>query len=392
MFWFGQIVSQLGDRIHTLAVIWLVYLWTKSGTALAVVLIASTLPSILISPWAGSITDRMNRKYIAIASDLARSALVISLIALNATSGLNLWTLALITALIAVASAFFNPATFAIIPSIVAPEQLVRANAISQLSTSASAALGFMIGSGLIAGIGVSTAFAFNAVSFLISAAMIRKISYSQTRQARSLPFYEEFKAGFGVIRGIPLVTKILLPVVLINLVFSALPVLIPFFGEGTFQAGSAGVGFLMASFTAGMFMGAAFLSYSSFNATIGRVMVVGLGIVGAAFVIMGIFAYLPIFLATLALIGFSLNFVNICLLGLFQRVVPTDVRGKFFSFLTAISLSSQPISYGLTGWLADTIKPELILLVCGVAIIMIALWLLRVKELGLETIRGVNA
>ena len=47
-FWVGQVVSQIGDRIHTLAVIWLVYSWTRSGTALGLVLIAATLPSVMI--------------------------------------------------------------------------------------------------------------------------------------------------------------------------------------------------------------------------------------------------------------------------------------------------------------------------------------------------------
>ena len=82
-FWFGQVISQIGDRIHTLAVIWLVYSWTKSGTALGLVLIAATLPSVLVSPWAGALSDRLNRKQIAIGCDGVRSVLVIVLATLG---------------------------------------------------------------------------------------------------------------------------------------------------------------------------------------------------------------------------------------------------------------------------------------------------------------------
>jgi len=83
-----------------------------------------------------------------------------------------------------------------------------------------------------------------------------------------------------------------------------------------------------------------------------------------------------------LILIGFALNGANICLITLFQRVIPGEVRGKFFSLLTAVSLSGQPISYGLTGWFSDLVNPAGILLVCGVALLVCAGMIYRIVEL----------
>jgi MFS transporter, DHA3 family, macrolide efflux protein len=144
-------VSQIGDRIHTLAVIWLVYSWTKSGTALGIVLIAATLPSVLISPWAGAVSDRLNRKHIAIACDITRCVLVFALAGMAHYNLLNMPVITAMTALISIASSFFNPATLAMLPSIISSKDLARGNAITQLSANASGALGFLLGSGLMA-------------------------------------------------------------------------------------------------------------------------------------------------------------------------------------------------------------------------------------------------
>jgi MFS family permease len=381
-FWFGQVISQVGDRIHTLAVIWLVYSWTKSGTALGVVLIAATLPSVLISPWAGAVSDRLSRKSIAIACDATRSALVLVLAGMAHYNLLTMPVIVVMTALISIASSFFNPATLAMIPSIIPSQDLARANAITQLSANASGALGFLLGSGLIAAIGVPAAFLFNGVSFFGSALLIAKISYQDSPSPKALSFVSDLKEGWSVVNSIPVVSRILGPLVVINFLFSSLSVLIPIFGEGVFKSGSTGVGLLLASYTCGMFLAALALSSFQLQANMSRLVTTSLLAVGACFLAMGLVERLPLFVAALALVGFALNGTNICLITLFQRLIPGEVRGKFFSLLTAVSLSAQPLAFGVTGWLADLVNPAGILLFCGIALFLCAGLIYRITEL----------
>lgn len=381
-FWLGQVISQIGDRIHTLAVIWLVYSWTKSGTALGLVLIAATLPSVLISPWSGTISDRLNRKHIAIACDLTRGALTIALAGMAHYNLLNMPVIIVMTALISIASSFFNPATLAMIPSIIPAKDLGRANAITQLSANASGALGFLVGSGLIAAIGVQVAFLFNGSSFFASALLIRIISYQHTRSIKTLSFAQDLKDGWKVMQSIPMVARILGPLVVINFLFSSLSVLIPIFAEGVFKSGSTGVGLLLASYTCGMFLAALVLSTCHIKANISRMVTSSLLLVGGSFLAMALVERLPLFVVALILVGFALNGTNICLITMFQKVIPGEVRGKFFSLLTAVSFSAQPISYGLTGWLSDLVEPSVILLACGVALLLCAGFIYRITEL----------
>lgn len=381
-FWFGQVVSQIGDRIHTLAVIWLVYSWTKSGTALGVVLIAATLPSVLISPWAGAVSDRLNRKHIAIVCDLSRCLLVIALAGMAHFNLLNLPVITVMTALVSIASAFFNPATLAMMPSIISSQDLVRANAITQLSANASGALGFLLGSGLIAAIGVPAAFLCNGCSFFVSALLIGGIGYQHTPQVKAVSFVADLNDGWNVVQSIPVVARILGPLVVINLLFSSLSVLIPIFGEGVFKSGSTGVGILLASYTGGMFLAALVLSSVQLKATMSVLVTSSLLAVGMSFLAMGLIEQLPLFVVALILVGLALNGTNICLIALFQRVIPGETRGKFFSMLTAVSLSAQPIAFGVTGWLSDLVDPAAILLVCGVALLLCAGLIYRITEL----------
>lgn len=386
-FWFGQVISQIGDRVHTLAVIWLVYSWTKSGTALGLVLIAATLPAVLIAPWAGALSDRLNRKHIAIATDLIRSVLVLLLVAMAQAKALNMTVLVVVTALISMASSFFNPATLAMLPSLVSREDLGRANAITQLSANASGALGFLLGSGLIASIGVPVAFLCNGISFGLSAWCLSCIVYQHTPMAKPQSFLADLRDGRRVVQGIPVVAKMLGPIVVVNFLFSSLSVLIPVFGEGVFKSGAAGVGVLLASYTCGMFLAALILSYFQLRANLSLLLTGSLLAVSSGFLLMGVIQRLPFFVVALLLIGCALNGTNICLITLFQRLIPAETRGKFFSLLTAVSLSAQPIAYGITGWISDLVKPAGILVFCGLALLGCALFVYRIAELREQSV-----
>jgi MFS family permease len=384
-FWLGQLISQLGDRVHTLAVIWLVYSWTNSGSTVGLVLIASTLPAFIVSPIAGNILDKYDRKRIMILCDLFRSALVLTLFVLAFLDLLNLTIILAATTLISLGAAFFNPATMSLMPSVVKQNELVHANAFFQLSVNASSAVGFMIGSGLIATIGIPAAFAINGISFLFSAYFLTLITYKQDTVPKQNSFWKDFSEGWTVTKGIPLIRKLLGPIIVINFFFSSLFVLIPVFAEGVFNKGSAGLGIMMSSFTLGMFAGALMLSGKGLRIRISYLVVSNLFFIGMAFMIMGVFKQYYLFIMMLFLVGIALNLSNIALMALFQMIVPNEIRGKVFGLLTSASVSSQPISYGLMGLITDIVSPSAILISCSIALFLTAIWLWTIK--GMDNI-----
>ena len=381
-FWYGQIVSQLGDRVHTLAVIWLVYSWSNSGSAVGFVLIASTLPAFLISPLAGSLLDKYDRKKIMIICDFLRSALVLILSILAFMNMLNLPIIVAFTAVISIGAAFFNPATMSIMPSLVKQEELTQANAFYQLSVNASGAFGFLLGSGLIALIGVPVAFLINGFSFLLSAYFIMKLAYKHVPVIRESHFWADFKEGWNVTKKIPLIIKLFTPIIIINFFLSALYILIPVFAEGVFNRGSSGLGMMMTGLTLGMFFGALIMLRNKLQISIRMLLFASLCLIGLAFMMMSFFEDFNFYLFAFAVIGVFLNISNIALMALFQKIVPNEVRGKVFGLLTSASVSSQPISYGVMGLLTDLVAPGTILLFCAVALTLTAFRFLTIKEL----------
>lgn len=127
--WFGQIVSQLGDWLDYVALFTLLLQLTGSGTAAAGMLVARFLPGFFVSPLAGVVVDRLSRKRVMIAADLGRSVLVLGLLTIATAD--DIWLVYVVVGSVVVLTSFFEPARTATIPNVVAPEDLVIANAAS---------------------------------------------------------------------------------------------------------------------------------------------------------------------------------------------------------------------------------------------------------------------
>ncbi len=172
--WYGQIVSQIGDWLDSVALFTLLLNLTGSGQAVGLLFLAEFLPGAVVSPFAGVVVDRLPRKLVLIASDLGRAALVLLLLLVNSRE--DLWLLYLAVVAKVSLSAFFEPARSAILPSLCRREDLVAANAISGATWSAMLALGAALG-GIVAGtLGARAAFLLDAASFLLSAALIATV------------------------------------------------------------------------------------------------------------------------------------------------------------------------------------------------------------------------
>ncbi len=180
--WYGQVVSQIGDWLDSVALFTLTLNLTGSGQAVGLLLLAEFLPGAAVGPIAGVIVDRLPRKLVLIASDLGRALLVLLLLLVHGPE--DLWLLYTAVAAKVSLTAFFEPARSAILPSLCRPDELVAANAISGATWSAMLALGAALG-GIVAGtLGVRTAFLLDATSFVLSAALIATVRVPQPHAA----------------------------------------------------------------------------------------------------------------------------------------------------------------------------------------------------------------
>lgn len=187
--WLGQIVSLLGDWFNLIGSATLIATLTGSGVAISGLFVVRMLAPFLISPVAGVVTDRYDRRTILIAADLLRAGIVLCFLLVQDAS--TVWLLYVLTALQLAVSGFFDPAKNAILPDVVAPKQLGAANALVSATWSMMLAFGAALG-GLVAGLwGIHTAFVLDAFTFLLSAWFIARVGYrrppAQTAKGKSI-------------------------------------------------------------------------------------------------------------------------------------------------------------------------------------------------------------
>jgi len=153
--------------------------------AMAAAMMAKLLPMVIISPFAGVLIDRMDRRTVLIASDILRCFTVLCFLIVESRE--ELWLVYTLTLFEVALTGFFEPARSAILPSIVEKNHLVTANALSGATWSVMLTLGAALGGVVVSLFGIRIAFILDALTYLLSAWFIIKISYPNTKPEESI-------------------------------------------------------------------------------------------------------------------------------------------------------------------------------------------------------------
>ena len=170
--WLARVVSNLGDWFNLLASATLIASLSGAGTAISFLFLARFLPLFFMSPFAGVLADRFDRRKLMIATDLLRAVTVLSFLFVDRPE--RIWLLYVLTALQFVFSAVFTPAQQAYLPAVVDKEDLVTANALDSLTWSTMLAIGALLGGLATAFFGVQTAFILDALTFVAGGLVCR--------------------------------------------------------------------------------------------------------------------------------------------------------------------------------------------------------------------------
>src|SRR4029079_7876551 len=177
LLWTGMCASLLGDGAFIVALAWQVYQLSAAPTAMGVVGVAMTVPTIVFLLVGGALSDRLDRRRLMLAADVARLLAAASLAVLTVTGTLEIWHVALLVAVYRTGHAFFAPALDAIVPDLVPGDQLAQANALDQLIRPiALRMVGPAIGGVLVGTLGAGAASALYAASCAFSGAMLLRM------------------------------------------------------------------------------------------------------------------------------------------------------------------------------------------------------------------------
>ena len=205
--WLAQMVSEIGDWFYTVTIYNLLLQFTGRAETVGLALVLQVLPQTVAGPAAGVINDRLRRKHVMITADLLRAGIVLAM--LMAFSPSSVWLVYPLLLAETVAAAFFEPARSSVIPNITGREQVIVANTLSSITWSFNLAIGATLG-GLVAVLfGRGTVFVLNALSFVVSALLIRRMRFEEPHaegrpplQVRELVNFSPIAEGVRYVRG----------------------------------------------------------------------------------------------------------------------------------------------------------------------------------------------
>jgi MFS family permease len=176
--WMAQIVSEIGDWFYSLAIYSLLLQLTGRASSVALALVLQVLPWTFIGPATGVVNDRVRRKHVMITADLVRVVVVLAMLLVRSRS--MVWLVYPLLLLETIMAAFFEPARNSVIPNITAREDVILANTLASSTWSVNLMIGAALGGLVAAFLGRDAVFIVNAVSFLLSALLIRGMQFEE--------------------------------------------------------------------------------------------------------------------------------------------------------------------------------------------------------------------
>ena len=367
--WCAQIVSEMGDWIYTVAIYTLLLELTHSAKSVAFAFVLQVLPQSFVAPIAGVINDRVSRKRVMIAADLARAVIVLGMLVVSRAQIVPLIYVLLL--LETTMWAFFEPGRSSVVPNITAREDLVAANALSSATWSLNLAVGAGLGGALAAFFGRDTVFVLDSLSFLVSAMLVRGMRFPEPHLAdtrplrpRDLADFTPVSEGFRYIAHDKRIFALLLVKAGLGLL-AAHWVLLPIFGQRIFSVTAAGA-------QRGAMLGmSALMSASGLGALLGplaggywagqrrsrlvRGIFIGFLVCGAGYLALALSPSLAVASLAVVLERSGSSLVWVFSTTLLQIQTNDKYRGRVFSADSAFLVVTMSLTTSLCGLLIDS-------------------------------------
>ncbi|MHA2370028.1 MAG: MFS transporter [Candidatus Hodarchaeales archaeon] len=371
LFWAGQVQSLMGSNIIRFVIIWWIVLEYESAFLLALAAFMGFAPQIIITPFAGVLADRWNRKHIIGTVDFLQAVVTTVLIYLFWTGEVAIWHVLIILMLRSVFQAFHFPAVQAIVPLLVPRDKLSRVNGMDYFSRGAIGVAGPLLAAVLLAIWKIHVILWIDAITFIIAVLPLLVIKIpSVTKERKKSSFKKDFSEGVGFIKQRSGLLSLLSIFTAANFFIIPLYVLLPLFVTQTHAGGVNDYAFLLALQQAGMLTGALFMSFwKGFKR---KVVGVGFGILlmYAGFLITisippSPFAFLLMGLG-LIVVGFGLPVANVSSQTIWQSIVPPEKIGRVFAARRSIAQFTVPTAMIMSGILAELLGLETVLFACA--------------------------
>jgi hypothetical protein len=366
LVWLGQIVSVLASAMSQFGLTIWMFQKTESATALGLMQVFFITPFLIISPIAGVMVDRHNRKMMMMVSDLAAGAATVIILFFQALGILEFWHLYFASIIYGLGMAFQWPAYSAAISTMVPKEQYGRANGMMSLVEAGPGVVAPLLAGMLLPVVGLTGILLFDVITFLLAVGVLAIVHIPQPPRTDEGAkgrgsVWKEAAYGFQYIFARPSLLGLQLTFFIGNL-FSGIaftllaPMILSRTANDSLMLGSAQTAGAAGGLVGGIIMSA----WGGFKRRVHGVLV-GWMISGAGTAIIGLAGGFPVWVTGLVLASIVVPLINGSNQAIWQLKVAPDVQGRVFSARRLIAWFTNPISPIIAGTLADfVLEPQM--------------------------------
>jgi MFS family permease len=355
LYFTGQVLSQVGTWMQSVAQSWLVLQITGSPLRLGLISTLQFTPMLVFSVFSGAVADRVPKRRLLLVTQSVLACQALTLALLVWSGHVRYWHVAVLACVLGLVNTLDNPSRQSFVSELVAKEDVVNAVALSSAGFNSARIVGPAAAGLLIARFGIAPAFLLNGLSFLfVIAALLRLGARGEGRRARATSMLEEVREGVGYALRTPRVRLALGVLLVVSVFVFNFNVYVPLLARNVLHQQADGFGFLMASLGVGAVSGA--LTLGALPSSRPALPLVFMAAVGACAGILGMSAVRQFWMAVPALfvVGFFAIVVTASCNTTLQVSAPDELRGRVMSLYSLVFGGSVPLGAFLVGILSE--------------------------------------
>lgn len=355
LYWVGQLVSQIGTWIQTVALGWLVLTLTDSPLALGTVFALQYVPVLVLALFGGVLADRWPKRPLMMITHGASLAQALTLAVLTSTGVVQLWHLYLLAVVFGVISALDNPIRQAIVVELVGKDEVPNAVALISSLHTVSRMIGPALGGLAIAGVGFAGCFYLNAASYVAalgSLALMDPARFLHVPAPLRGAMLRRVGEGIAYAFRTPEILLVLIVMFALGTFGYNFPVSVPLIARYVVEVGPDGLGFLLSALGAGATVAALVIAYGRWTSA--RVLIGSAFAFSFVLIIIGQTRSFAVSIVLFACLGFASSIFLPTANTRLQLSTPDHLRGRVMSLWTLLFLGTTPFGSLLTGAVAE--------------------------------------
>jgi MFS family permease len=393
-FIIGAFVGTLGAWMQATAQGWLVLELTNSPGLLGLTSAVANAPTLLLSLFAGVLADRVDRRRLLVATQLAAATLAGILALLTMTGVVEFWHVVVIAGLSGAVGALAMPAFQAIVSTIVDRRAIGNAVALNSAQFNLGRIVGPAAAGTAIAAGGIALAFWANAIALLVVALVLATLRIGSAANVvrAEASLWANLLDGIVYLRRDRVIRLLVLLAAAPGLFILNYLMLMPVYARDILGVGAPGLGVLTGAIGVGALTGALGVAVLRPSGGSGKLLLAGLTLSSTALIAFAVSRSLPVSLVALAVLGGSQVAYYTTTATLIQMLVPARLRGRVSSLYVLTSLGVMPFGNLLAGVVAQRFHPTMALAGGGFATLIVVAWVvIRFPELQRVEARSIG-